>query len=248
MIRAVVVDDEKKSRDVLLRLIEEANLGVVVLDQANSVEKGVQVIKEEKPQLVFLDVEMLDGTGFNLLEEFDKVDFKIIFTTAYDHYAIKAFKYSAIDYLLKPINIDELQGAITRAEKSIASKVSINSQIDVLIDNIKTRDVNKKIAIKSADRIDFVEVDEIVYCESGSSYTTIVLTNNRKITAAKPLKYFDAMFSDDFNFFRVSRTHLINPNYISAYKKNSDSVELGKGILIEVSRRRKKEFLETLES
>jgi len=246
MITAVIVDDEKKSREVLTQLIKEAEIDINILGQADSVEKGFEIINLEHPQLIFLDVEMLDGTGFNLLERFKDINFEVIFTTAYDHYAIQAFKYSAIDYLLKPINIDELKDAIDRAKKTIAKSISVNSQIDVLLSNIQNNSKNKRIAIKGADRIDFVEVDDIVYCMSGSSYTDIVMKDGRTVVATKPLKYFDSMLSVDFNFFRVSRVHLINPIYIRSYKKEKEAVELTKGIEIEVSRRRKKEFLEVL--
>lgn len=246
MVTAVIVDDEKKSREVLIQLINEVEIDINILGQADSVESGFEIISEERPQLVFLDIEMLDGTGFNLLEKFKDINFEVVFTTAYDHYAIQAFKYSAIDYLLKPINIDELRSAIDRAKKTIAKNISVNSQIDVLLSNIKSNGKSKRIAIKGADRLDFIEVEDIIYCMSGSSYTNIVLKNGRKVIATKPLKYFDAMLSVDFNFFRVSRVHLINPIYIRSYKKEKESVELESGIEIEISRRRKKEFLEIL--
>ncbi len=179
MTTAVIIDDEKKSREVLIQLIENIDLKVSVLGQASSVEEGVTLINEKKPQLVFLDVEMLDGTGFNLLDKFDTIDFEVVFTTAYDHYAVKAFKYSAIDYLLKPINIDELEETIHRTKNSISKKQTISLQISTLLSNIKNESNNKRIAIKSADRIDFVEVNEILYCTSDSSYTEIALTKDR---------------------------------------------------------------------
>ena len=112
MIRAVIIEDEKKSREVLKRLIQEIDIDVEIIGEGDSMESGFKIINKEKPELVFLDIEMLDGTGFNLLEKFEEIEFNVIFTTAYDKYAVKAFKYSAIDYLLKPIGLEELENAV----------------------------------------------------------------------------------------------------------------------------------------
>ena len=246
MITSVIVDDEKKSREVLKRLIEEAQLDIVVLAEADSVEKGFEVINEELPQLVFLDVEMLDGTGFNLLEKFNKVEFKVVFITAYDQYAIKAFKYSAIDYLLKPIDIDELENAVIKAKNSMDIEMFNDAQIKVLLGNIKEEETNKRITITSASKMDFVYLDDIIYCRAEGAYTEVVLLNNKKITASKPLKHFDAMFSGTSNFYRVSKSYLVSLKYVTSYKKDVERIILINGEEVELSRRRKKEFLSLL--
>ena len=145
MITVVIIDDEKNSREVLKRLILETGLEVEVIGEADSVENGFVVIQEKDPQLVFLDIEMLDGTGFDLLEKFDKVDFEIVFSTAYDKYAIKAFKYSALDYLLKPIDLTELEGAIKKASNKVGNERKENSKIKVLLENLTRDSTNKKI-------------------------------------------------------------------------------------------------------
>jgi len=247
MIRAVIVDDETKSREVLKRLLQEVDLDIDIVGEGDSVESGYELITKEKPQLVFLDVEMLDGTGFNMLEKFDQVDFDVIFTTAYDKYAIKAFKYSAIDYLLKPIGIEELEDAVFEVQKGINIKLNYHAQIKALINNSKEKGV-KKLAIKGATKIDFIIVDDIFYCESEESYCTITMVDNRKITASKPLKYFDTVLADHSSFFRVSKSCLINLNSIKSFVKAKDLIELSNGFSVEISRRRRKEFLEKMEA
>jgi two-component system LytT family response regulator len=246
MIKAVIIDDEKNSRNVLKRLLEELDLGVNILDEADGVVEGVKLINTVKPQLIFLDIEMLDGTGFNVLERVNEVDFKIIFTTAYDQYAIKAFKYSAIDYLLKPIDIDELEDAVLRAKDSIKGEVHQYKQISNLLTNISSADANKKVAIKSANKIDFIQIKEIICLKAESSYTEIFLVKDRKIIASKPLKFYSSIFEDDETFFRLDRTFLININYIRSYSKDKDTVELENGLELPIARRRRKEFLDLI--
>ena len=246
MITAVIIDDEKKSRAVLKRLIEEVQLDVVVLGEADSVEKGYEMINKELPQLVFLDVEMLDGTGFNLLEKFKKVDFKVIFITAYDQYAIKAFKYSAIDYLLKPIDIDELDSAVLKAKNSVDIEMFNDDQVKVLLGNIREEETNKRITITSASRMDFVYLNDIICCRAEGAYTEVVLMNNTKIVSSKPRKHFDAMFAGESSFYRVSKSCLISLRHVTSYKKDVEKIVLANGEEVELSRRRKKEFLNLL--
>jgi two-component system LytT family response regulator len=176
----------------------------------------------------------------------NEVDFKIIFTTAYDQYAIKAFKYSAIDYLLKPIDIDELEDAVLRAKDSIKGEVHQYKQISNLLTNISSADANKKVAIKSANKIDFIQIKEIICLKAESSYTEIFLVKDRKIIASKPLKFYSSIFEDDETFFRLDRTFLININYIRSYSKDKDTVELENGLELPIARRRRKEFLDLI--
>lgn len=247
MITAVIVDDEKKSREVLKRLIKETNLNIIIVGEADAVETGYEVIDKELPQLVFLDVEMLDGTGFNLLEKFDEIEFKVIFTTAYDKYAIKAFKYSAIDYLLKPIDIEELENAVLQANNSIDQEMAYNSQIKTLINNNKEAGF-KKLVIKSANKLTFVNVDDILYCEAEGCYTDIIAVNDNKLTASKPLKHFDSILGEYEGFFRVSKSCLINLKYIKSYNKDKECIKLENGEVITLAKRRKRDFLEKLDA
>lgn len=245
MITAVIIDDETKSREVLKRLLQEVDLDLDIIGEGDSVESGFEVINNKKPQLVFLDVEMLDGTGFNLLEKFDQIDFSLIFTTAYDKYAVKAFKYSAIDYLLKPIGIEDLEDAVFEVKKGIDIELNYHAQIKALINNSKETS-NKKLAIKGATKIDFIAVDDILYCEAEGSYCNITMADGVKITASKPLKHFDTILDEHNIFFRISKSCLINLKYIKSYIKTKELVELQNGAMVELSRRRKKEFLEQM--
>lgn len=247
MITGVIIDDEKNSSDVLKRLILETGLDVEIIGEANSVETGFIEINEKNPQLVFLDIEMLDGTGFDLLEKFDKIDFEIIFCTAYDKYAIKAFKYSALDYLLKPIDLLELESAINKVAERIGKEKKETSNIKMLLENF-ARDANsKKIALKGATKIDFVFINEIACLFAQGAYTEVINLGGEMIVSTNPLKYFDSMFEDNTNFFRISKSCLINLNQIKTYRKNSDMIELENGLEVEVARRRRKEFLDRLD-
>ena len=247
MITAVIIDDEKKSREVLKRLIKETDSDVIILGEADAVESGFDIINKKLPQLIFLDIEMLDGTGFNLLEKFKEVEFEVIFTTAYDRYAIRAFKYSAIDYLLKPISIEDLTEAILRAKKTVDKGMFDNSRVEALLHNVNEENTYKKLAIKSATKIDFVDVDTIIYCNAGQSYTEFHLINDKKIIATKPLKYFENILCEGSNsFFRISRSNLINLNYLSSYNKEKENIELENGVILDISRRRKSKLMEIL--
>lgn len=242
MIKVAIVDDEKNSREILKRLILETGLDIEIIGEADSVETGYKMINDKLPQVIFLDVEMLDGTGFDLLEKFDKINFEIIFSTAYDKYAIKAFRYSALDYLLKPIDLSELEEAIGRV--SINNEGQENSSIKLLLENIRADSQNKKIALKSASKIDFVEIDKIICLKAEGSYTELIIEGDRRIMSTNPLKYFDSMFDSDSNFFRLNKSCMINMKHIKVYKKGVESLELDNGLVIEIARRRRKEFLE----
>ena len=253
MITAVIVDDEIKSREVLKRLLQEVDVDLTIVGEGDSVEAGFKVINKENPQLVFLDVEMLDGTGFNLLEKFDDIDFKVIFITAYDKYAIKAFKYSAIDYLLKPTGIDELENALVQIEKLIKRDKIVDkenfykAQIKTLINNNKNAG-DKRLTIRGAAKIEFVDVDDILFCAAEESYSVIKMVNGSEATATKPLKYFDEILCEYENFFRVSKSCLINLKHIKSYVKTKEIIELKNGTQVELSRRRKKAFLERMDT
>ncbi len=245
MIGGVIIDDETKSREVLKFLLKELEKDVVIIGEANSVKSGVEIIEELNPQVVFLDVEMLDGTGFNLLEELSNVDFKLIFITAYDSYAIQAFKYSAVDYILKPIDTDELENAVERAIQLIEDEISNDFQIKALLNNI-THDSKKQIAVSSANKINIINEEDIVCLIADGNYTNVIVANQNKIVATKPLKYFNSVFDNQKDFFRISKSCIVNKRYISAFNKSTSSIELQNKMELEVSRRRKKDFIQEL--
>ncbi|WCO00659.1 LytR/AlgR family response regulator transcription factor [Psychroserpens ponticola] len=242
MIKSVIIDNEKKSRKTLSNFLQKYCKNVEVLGEADGVSSGIELIKKENPELVFLDIEMTDGTGFKLLESFDDIQFSVIFVTAYSAYAIKAFKISAIAYLLKPINPQELIDAIDKYQKEIGLK-GIHNKLEVLLGNQSSI---KKIAFPTSEGIELVKLNQIIHCEADDNYTSIYLANEKRIIVSKTIKEYDTMLSD-FGFFRIHQSHLVNLDYISKFNKNDGGyVVLENGKKLPVSRRNKQEFLEKL--
>lgn len=247
MINAVVIDDEEKSRKVLIRLINEVSDEIKIVGEAGSVNEGFDVINNLNPALVFLDIEMLDGTGFNLLEKFEAIKFDVIFTTAYDQYAIRAFKYSALDYLLKPINVDDLENALSRVKKDETSSKDKSALIENLLQNMAMISKPKRLAVKGATTIDYIVINEIIYCTTDTYLTKFYMMNGDVVASVKTLKEYEELFEEEL-FFRVSKSHLINSNFVVSFKKDSSIVRMSNNDDIEVTRRRKKEFIEYMDS
>ena len=245
MIKTIIIDDEPRGRDTLKILLNKYCPEVSVTGEAGSVVEGFKLINKEAPDVVFLDIEMPGNNGFDLLEMFNSIPFKVIFTTAYDKYAIKAIKYSALDYLLKPIDIDELKEAVSRIETNNRKDIG-QAKYEALLNNIKSENKRKKVAIPDLEGLIFVFIDEIVRCESDSNYTYIYLINKKKITASRTLGDFEELFSEE-NFFRVHRSHLINLDHLKKYIKGEGGFAvMADDSRVEVSRRKKPEFLEVL--
>lgn len=245
MIGGVIIDDETKSREVLKFLLNELEQKITVIGEANSVKTGKKLIEDMQPEVVFLDVEMLDGTGFNLLEELSEINFKLIFITAYDNYAIQAFKYSAIDYILKPVDTDELEDAVSRVVKLIDEETSNKYQVKALLNNINS-DSKRQIAVSSANKINIINEEDIVCLLADGNYTEVIVVNDSKIISTKPLKYFNSIFDSHGDFFRVSKSSIVNKKSIKSFDKSSNTILLSNGSSLEVSRRRKKDFIDEL--
>lgn len=246
MIRTLIIDDEQHCIDRVTHLLEAHKDRVHLMDALHSVEEGVTAIKKFKPDLIFLDVQINDKTGFDLLKQIDTHDFEVIFTTAHDKYAVQAFKFSAIDYLLKPVDADDLQQALEKVSKKVAEKAN-NDRLDVLLHNLKnTQGSTKKISIPTVTGFVFVQVTDILRCQSEINYTTIFLKDKQKMTVAKTLKEFEELLSD-YNFFRVHNSHLINLAYIKSYNKGKGGiVTMMDQTDIEVSTRRKDDLMKKL--
>jgi two-component system LytT family response regulator len=247
MIKAIIIDDEQHCIDRLKKLVENYCTDSIEIDGAfQSVEEGLNAVKQIKPELVFLDVEIKDKTGFDLLKQLPEINFEVIFTTAYDKYAVQAFKFSAIDYLLKPVDADELEAAVKKLNTKF-SQTEISQKFDTLFHNLKNmQGASKKICVPVLSGFVFLEVSDILHCESEINYTKIFLKNKQKLLVAKTLKEFEEMLSD-YNFYRVHNSHLINLAYIKSYNKGKGgSVTMEDGSEIEVSTRRKEEFLKKL--
>lgn len=217
MLRTLIIDDESPVRNTLSGLLNKTCPQVKLIGEAEGVRSGIQAIKEKSPDLILLDIKMNDGTGFDLLNYFDNIFFKIIFITAYEEYAIKAFEFSAIDYILKPVNPEKLIKSIKKAEQIKTSH--FKTQLGALKENIEsTVKSKKKIILKNQESIYLFSTDEIVRCESDGSYTIFESIDHQRIIVSKVLKDFDHLLSGS-GFLRVHRSHLINLKHIIRFDK-----------------------------
>jgi two-component system, LytTR family, response regulator len=243
MMRAIIIDDEPKNVRILKKLLEDYCPQVEFAGEAGDARMAFTTIRELKPDIVFLDIEMPYGNAFDLLDKLLPVDFEIIFITAFDDYTLKAFKYSALDYLLKPVDIDELKAAVKKAAEKIAGK-NINLQLGNLLSNLKNNKATlQKIALPSADGIIFINVEEIIRCEASGNYTIIYADSKEKITASKTIKDYEELLPPSI-FCRIHNSHIINLNRIKKYHRGRGGfVVMDDGTSIEVASRRRDEFL-----
>ena len=243
MIKAMIVDDEPKNLRVLSKLLNEFCPTVeIIAESANAVD-AYDLMKTKMPELLFLDIEMPFGNGFDLLDRLGPSGFEIIFVTAFNEYAIKAFKYSALDYLLKPVNIEELKNAVTRAEEKIRNK-STNEQLKNFLHNLHKPDISDhKIAIATREGLMFLLIDKIMYCEANGGYTTFHTKSGEKLISSRNIKEYEDILPPKI-FFRIHHSFIINLKSIARYHKGRGGyVEMENGNIIEVASRRKEEFL-----
>jgi len=239
--RAIIIDDEKLSLATLSKMLDLNCPEIEVIGKHQRPAAGLEAIRNEKPDIVFLDIEMPGMNGFDLLNSLDKIDFDVIFTTAYDEFALRAFKVSAMDYLLKPIDSEDFIQAIDRLNKSIANP-TMNSQIQLLLNNLKKEDHKKTIRIPTSEGFEIIEVKDIIHCNADTSYTHLYTTNS-KLLVSKPIKYFEDLLKDA-NFFRIHNSHLVNINHVKKYTKGKGGyVTMSNNTAIDVSTRKKEEFL-----
>lgn len=246
MITALIIDDIEKARIALRSDLEHYCPSVSILGEADGVESGIAAIRKYSPDLIFLDIKMSDGTGFDLIEKIKKTEaglnFKIIFTTAYNEFAIKAFKFSALDYLLKPVDPDDLVQAIGKVKETKKSS-DLKDNLEVLLENMKKMQGGaKRIALNSTDKVQIVNVDDIVRCESQRNYTLFYLADHKQILVTKTLKDFDEML-EDFGFIRVHHSHLINLKYLKEYIKTESYAIMSDESHVPVSVRKKDQLL-----
>ncbi len=242
-LKTIIVDDEHDAVDFISSIIREYCPSLDVIGKAYNVNEGIAIIREHKPDLVFLDVEMPNGTGFDLLAQFPDKDFEVIFITAFNHYAIKAIKFSAVDYILKPINISEFIEAVGRVTKKRSEKpVHSNESIRVLMENLRPS-VPSRLAIPTTDGMEYLNPREIVRIEADRSYSWFYLNSDRKILVSKHLKEFQELLGDRY-FFRSHNSHLINLKFVRKFiRKEGGYIEMSDGSMIPVSRNKKDLFL-----
>ncbi len=245
MIKAILIDDEDDSRENLLSLLQKYCPHVEVLAACHTPEKGMEAIRAMKPALVFLDIEMPGMTGFDLLEKLSPVSFEVIFTTAFNQYAIRAIRFSALDFLLKPVIAEELIKAVSRFELKKQSSDTLE-QMKLLLSNLKNpKGILHKIAIPTLDGMIMQEVNDIIRLEADGSYTRFI-TPQGSYLVSRTMKEYDDLLAEN-NFLRVHHGHLINLNFVKKYVRSDGGyIVLNDGTSIPISVRKKAEVLEKL--
>lgn len=250
-VTCIIVDDEVQNQMVLERMIDQFCPSVRVLGKAANIAEAVALIDKVKPHVVFLDIEMPGGNGFTLFDEIQNPNFYTVFTTAHAEYAIKAIKFAAFDYLLKPINLTELKNAVEKVAEKLRNGENgtgnAGRMAEVLRSNRKEQRYDfTKIALPTAQGIEFFEVADILRCEADRAYCTFHLVNKRKIIISKSLKEYEDILGEA-NFFRVHKSNMVNLNHITKYIRGKGGmVQLSDGSLIAVAVRKKEEFLQRL--
>ncbi|MCW3102165.1 MAG: two component transcriptional regulator, LytTR family [Bacteroidetes bacterium] len=244
-ITAVVIEDEFKVRSVFIQLLGKFCNEIKVIGETDNVKDGYDMILLKKPDVVFLDIEMPRGNGFELLARFKEIPFEVIFVTSYGHYAIKAIRFSALDYLLKPVLVSDLQELPERIRKKIEMKTQAG-QYRVLLENLD-RAEQKTLVVNTKTRTDYIPVSEILYLKADGNYT-LIHTVSAKFHVAKTLKEYDELLcSADSQFLRIHKACIINTNYIKQLNRGeSSTVIMSNGVSLEISRRKKQELSERL--
>ncbi len=247
-IKTIIVEDEINARKALVNMLNFYSKDMEIAGEARNVKEGIELIKNNNPDLVLLDVRLPDGTGFDVIEKLKKYNFKLVFITAYNEYALRAIKLSALDYLLKPVKPDELRRAIEKVREAIEHDERLNLQIETCIENVKNHNRNKKIILNTSDNIHIVETSKLIRCEASENYTNIFIEGKNRIIVAKTLKDFEEMLVP-YGFFRVHQSHLINMQFVDSFeKKAGGNAVLKEGTRVPVSSRRKEGFLKALAS
>ncbi len=243
---AIIIDDIEQARTTIKQDLATYTEDFDVIGEAGGVIEGAKLLKNATPDVLFLDIQMQDGSGFDLLDLLPEIPFKIIFITASDAHAIKAFRYAAIDYLLKPIDPDELQNALNKFRNS---GINENEKYRFLNERLKNfNKPNERLALHSQDKIQIVEIQSILRCESSVNYTTFFFNNGDQVVVTKTLKEFEDLLSDQ-GFFRVHQSHLINTKYIREYvKTDGGHLMLSDDTMIPVSVRKRPIVMKMLEN
>jgi two-component system LytT family response regulator len=244
--KILIIDNETDLRSALKNLLQLCDIDQLSIDEADSVQSGLHKIKTFDPDIVFLDIEMNDGTGFDLLTQLQHIDFQLIVTTAHDAYAIRAFKFSAIDYLLKPIDPDELEASIQKATENLHGN-DLKLQLQILMQQISSNtDVNKKIVLNDKRNTYFIKISDILYCEADGPYTKFFIANESPILVSKSLKDYDDMLSN-YGFIRTHHSYLVNATKIKMLdKKDGGILILDDGNHVPISQRKRDAVLDWL--
>ncbi len=243
--KVLIIDDENPTRELIRKMLESFDLNLDIYTDAENVQSGIEAIERIKPDIVLLDIQMPDGNGFDVLKSVSHKQFEIIFITAFQEFAVQAIKFSALDYILKPIDAEELRSAVTNALQLLSHKKE-DQQLQALQNNIQPH-LKRKLVLKTQESIFVVEIDDIVHCEADKNYTFFYLNDGKKILVSKTLKDYDTLLSG-LQFFRVHQSHLINLNCVERYDKHDGgSVILKDGTAIPLSPAKKEQFFKSLD-
>jgi two-component system LytT family response regulator len=246
MKKIVIIDDENRTRELIARMIDSFGFDVVTIPEGENVKSGIEAIEKHQPDIVFLDIQMPDGTGFDVIRSIEDKNFEVIFITAHEEFAIKAIKFSALDYLLKPVDTGELKAALEKALSTIDDKKE-SSQFDALQKNIQPTE-KRRLVLKTQESVHVVELDQIIRCEADRNYTSFFLKDNKKILVSKTLKEYETLLSAH-NFLRVQQSHLVNIDFVDRYdKKNGGAVVMKDGSEVPLSPAKRDLFFKRLEN
>lgn len=242
-IQTLVIEDEERSLHVICNLIREFASDIELIGSAGYVDRGAELISDKLPQLVFMDIRLADGTGFDVLRKVPSRNFELIFVTAHEDYAVDAFRASAVDYLLKPIGIPEFEEAVGRARKRLDDK-NRHERIDALLNNwMPQGNQERKIGIATMGSYEFIDIKDILWCISEGSYTRFHLVNETKLVSSRNLGFYENLLCTN-NFYRIHNSTIINLRFIKSYTKGKNScIVLTDGTQLEISQRRKTDFL-----
>lgn len=247
-IRAIIVDDEKSVRSALREIIQRSFTYIEIVAEAANIPETVREVHKHQPDLLFLDIDMPGYTGLQILEFFNpqEVTFDIIFVTAYNEYALQAFKISAFDYLLKPVNVNELSQTLERYLQK-EKKQKLSERVELLRETIAQGEPSQ-LAISSLSNIEFINTDDILLLEASGTYTTLLLEGGDKITSSKPLGEFEELLKSKSNFFRTHRSFIINLKYVKKLSQKDGDIVLKNGTEVPLSRYRRKEFEDSIKA
>lgn len=246
MIKTIIIEDDEILRKGLHQMLQLYAPNFEVIAEAETVTNAITQLTNLQPDVVFLDIMLIGGTGFDVLKNYKEKNgfpkFHVVFITAFEEYAIKAFRMSALDYLLKPIDPDELKEVIAKIEKT---KAPSQESFDLLIEQLDKQKTSKKIALSTAEGIHITQIDNIVYAQADSNYTTIVLHNDKQIIVSKPLKEYEELLADK-GFLRIHQSYLVNINYIQFFDKIEHTLQLTTNVVLPVASRKKEVLLQTI--
>jgi two-component system LytT family response regulator len=246
MVKALVIDDENRTRELIVKMINSFGFDIEAIQGGNNVKTGIESIETEEPDLVILDIQMPDGTGFDLLKGLKHRNFEVIFVTAHEEYAIKAIKFSALDYILKPVDLSELRSAVEKAIEAVDQKKE-ETQFEALQQNINPNQ-KRRLVLKTQESVHVVDLDNIIRCEADRNYTSFFLVGGKKILVSKTLKEYETLLTG-YNFLRVQQSHLINLDYVDRYDKgDGGSVVMKDGSEVPLSPAKRDIFFKIIEN